>query len=142
MCWPRCPLASSPDSRSAPGSQRLASAGPGPAGREASPVSSFPGSPKLLRGGLVQLDPGTSAIIDVIVFQYNPDTVTRTLQPRAMTGEPGDRLEVLRLTGPPHETIKLDAELDAADQLESRPIRATRRSSRTACCPPWPRSRR
>jgi len=87
--------------------------------------SSFPGSPKLLRGGLVQLDPSTKAIIDVIVFQYNPDTVTRTLQPRAMTGEPGDRLEVLRLTGPPHETIKLEAELDAADQLEcpnERPV--------------------
>ena len=67
----------------------------------------------------MQLDPNTSAIVDVIVFQYNPDTVTRTLQPRAMTGEPGDRLEVLRLTGPPHETIKLDAELDAADQLEN-----------------------
>jgi hypothetical protein len=80
-------------------------------------VSSFPGSPRLLRGGLVQLDPTSSAIVDVIVFQYNPDTVTRTLQPRAMTGEPGDRLEVLRLTGPPHETIKLEAELDAADQL-------------------------
>jgi hypothetical protein len=80
--------------------------------------NSFPGSPKVLRGGLVQLDPATKAIVDVIVFQYNPDTVTRTLQPRAMTGEPGDRLEVLRLTGPPHETIKLEAELDAADQLE------------------------
>jgi hypothetical protein len=81
-------------------------------------VSSFPGSPKLLRGGLVQLDPATKAIVDVIAFQYNPDTVTRTLQPRAMTGEPGDRLEVLRLTGAPHETIKLEAEFDAADQLE------------------------
>jgi hypothetical protein len=79
---------------------------------------SFPGSPKMLRGGLVQLDPVTRTIIDVIVFQYNPDTVTRTLQPRGMTAEPGDRLEVLRLTGPPHETIKIEAEIDAADQLE------------------------
>jgi hypothetical protein len=35
-----------------------------------------------------------------------------------MTGEPGDRQETLRLTGPPHETIKLDAEFDAADRLE------------------------
>jgi hypothetical protein len=79
---------------------------------------SFPGSPKMLRGGLVQLDPVTSSIVDVIVFQYNPDTVTRTLQPRGMTAEPGDRLEVLRLTGPPHETIKMEAEIDAVDQLE------------------------
>lgn len=80
-------------------------------------MTTFPGSPKLVRGGLVQLSPVTVAVQGVVVFQYNPDTVTRTLQPRSMTGEPGDRLEVLRLTGPPHETIKLDAELDAADQL-------------------------
>jgi hypothetical protein len=82
-------------------------------------MTTFPGSPRLVRGGLVQLDPVTSTIVGVIVFQYNPDTVTRTLQPRAMAGEPGDRLEVLRLTGPPKETIKLDAELDATDQLQS-----------------------
>ena len=81
-------------------------------------TSGFPGSPKLLRGGLVQLNPTSRAIVDVVVFQYNPDTVTRTLQPRGMAAEPGDRLEVLRLTGPPHETIKLEAEIDAADQLE------------------------
>jgi hypothetical protein len=72
----------------------------------------------MLRGGLVQLDPTTRAIVSVVIFQYNPDTLTRTIQPRAIGGEPGDRLEVLRLTGPPHETIKLDAELDATDQLE------------------------
>lgn len=65
----------------------------------------------------MQLDPTSSSIVDVIVFQYNPDTVTRTLQPRSMTGEPGDRLEVLRLTGPPHETIKLEAEFDAVEHL-------------------------
>ena len=79
----------------------------------------FPRAPRMLRGGLVTLDPLTSAITDVILFQYNPDTVTRTLKPRSMAAEPGDRLEVLRLTGPPHETFKLEAELDATEQLES-----------------------
>lgn len=79
----------------------------------------FPRAPRTLRGGLVTLDPLTRAITGVIAFQYNPDTVTRTLKPRAMAAEPGDRLEVLRLAGPPHETIRLEAELDAAEQLES-----------------------
>jgi hypothetical protein len=37
---------------------------------------------------------------------------------RTITGEPGDRLETTRLTGPPHETIKFDAEFDATDHLE------------------------
>src|SRR4029077_5646796 len=81
-------------------------------------VTGFPGTPKTLRGGLVRIDPNAHSLLDVVVFQYNPDTLTRTLQPRAIGGEPGDRLEGLRLTRPPHETIKFDAEIDAADQLE------------------------
>lgn len=81
-------------------------------------TSGFPDNPKTLRGGLVRIDPNTHTLLDVVVFQFNPDTLTRTLQPRAIGGEPGDRLEVLRFTGPPHETIKFDAEIDAADQLE------------------------
>jgi hypothetical protein len=68
--------------------------------------------PKLLRGGLVQLD---QTVVNVVAFQYNPDTLTRTLTPRSIGGEPGDRLEVLRLTGPPKETIKLEAEFDHDD---------------------------
>jgi hypothetical protein len=81
-------------------------------------MNGFPGSPHMLHGGLVQLDPLLRSVLAVIGFQYNPDSVTRTLQPRAAAAEPGDRLEVLRLTGPPHETIKLDAELDATERLE------------------------
>jgi hypothetical protein len=78
----------------------------------------FPGSPALMRAGLVSIDASTASVLNVVTFQYNPDTVTRTLKPRGVGGEPGDRLEVLRLTGPPHESIKLEGELDAADQLE------------------------
>jgi hypothetical protein len=78
----------------------------------------YPRAPRMLRGGFVRLDPTMRSIVDVVVFQYNPDTLTRTIQPRAIGGEPGDRLEVLRLTGPPHETLKFDAEIDATDQLE------------------------
>jgi hypothetical protein len=80
-------------------------------------VSGFPGSPKLLRGGLVALDPDRGVVLRTIALQYNPDTLTRTLQVQGV-GAQGDRLEALRLKGPPVETIKLDAELDAADQLE------------------------
>jgi hypothetical protein len=74
-----------------------------------------PWRPKMLRGGLVQLDQTPPTVVNVITFQYNPDTLTRTLTPRAIGGEPGDRLEVLRLTGPPKETIKLEAEFDLDD---------------------------
>ncbi len=64
------------------------------------------------------MEPRSGRLLRVIVLQYNPDTVTRTLQPQAIGQEPGDRLEALRLKGPPHELIKLDAEFDATEQLE------------------------
>jgi hypothetical protein len=74
-------------------------------------------SPHLIKGGLVLIDPSTSSVLRVITLQYNPETLTRTLQVRAVGGEGGDRLEAMRLKGPPIETIKLDAEIDATDQL-------------------------
>ena len=80
-------------------------------------MTTFPGSPRLIKGGLVTIDPNTSVIQRVIVLQYNPDTLTRTLQPQG-TGADGARAEALRLKGPPVETIKLDAEIDATDQME------------------------
>jgi hypothetical protein len=81
-------------------------------------MTSFPGSPRLLKGGIVLIDPNTSAVQRIIVMQYNPDTLSRTLQVQGVGAEGGDRSEALRLKGPPVETIKLDAEIDATDQLE------------------------
>ena len=81
-------------------------------------MSSFPGSPKLLKGGLVLVDPVSGALQRVISLQYNPDTLTRTLAPQVVAGDAADRSEALRLKAPPIETIKLDAEIDATDQLE------------------------
>ena len=87
-------------------------------------MSSFPGSPRLVKGGIVLVDPDSGAVQKIIVLQYNPDTLTRTLQPQAVK-EGGDRSEALRLTGPPIETIKLDAEIDATDQLQAADTQAT-----------------
>jgi len=81
-------------------------------------MSAFPGSPRLLRAGIVQADPQTLVVQSTIALQYNPDSLSRTLQVRGVTAEGGDRLDALRLTGPPAENIKLDAEIDATDQLE------------------------
>jgi hypothetical protein len=83
-------------------------------------MSMSPQSPRILKGGLVLLDPVSFAITPggVIVMQYNPDTVTRTLKVKGVE-EGGDRSEALRLTGPAVETIKLEVEIDATDQLEN-----------------------
>jgi hypothetical protein len=82
-------------------------------------MSSFPGSPQLVKGGIVLLDPDSGQAIQTIALQYNPDTLSRTLQAKGIGPEPGDRLEALRLVAPPLESIKLEAEIDATDQMEA-----------------------
>jgi hypothetical protein len=78
-----------------------------------------PLSPRLLKGGIVTMDPDTSVVQGVISLQYNPETVTRSLQIQAVGGtQEGSTVDVLRLRGPAIETIKVDVELDATDQLE------------------------
>lgn len=79
-------------------------------------MASSPHSPRMLRGALVGVDT-FSLLTNTTIFQYNPDTLTRTLQARG--GEGGAGAEVLRLRGAPIETIKLDVEIDATDRLET-----------------------
>jgi hypothetical protein len=81
-------------------------------------MSSFPNSPRLIKGGIVLVDPTSGVVLRVIALQYNPDTLSRTLAVQGTAAEGGDRLEAMRLKGPPIETIKLEAEIDATDQLE------------------------
>ncbi len=82
-------------------------------------MSTSPISPRLIKGGIVTLDPDTSVVESVIALQYNPDSLSRSLQIQALQGgSDGTRVDVLRLRGPAIETIKVEAELDATDQLE------------------------
>jgi hypothetical protein len=67
-------------------------------------MTTFSGSPRLLKGAIVGIDL-FNPLASVIVFQYNPDMLTRTLQAQT-AGEGGDRAEALRLKGAPVETIK------------------------------------
>jgi hypothetical protein len=86
-------------------------------------MSSFPGSPKLMKGAIIGLDP-FNPLASVIIFQYNPDTLTRTIAAQTTQGGGGQEQsvpsqgEAMRLTGPPKETIALQVEIDATDQLE------------------------
>ncbi len=76
-------------------------------------MTTFPGSPRLLKGALVSFDlPNPQPA--VIVFQYNPDSLARSLE--AQTGSEGS--DTLRIKGAPVETIKLEVELDATDLIE------------------------
>ncbi len=80
-------------------------------------MTTFPNSPRVLKAGLVLVDPDSGNMVRMIVLQYNPDSLSRTLQVQAV-GEGGDRSQALRIKAPPVESFKLDAEIDATDQLE------------------------
>jgi len=80
-------------------------------------MGSFPGSPRTLRGAIVAVDL-TSPLSRVVMFQYNPDTMTRTLGPRgAPTESQVGPADAHRVWGAPVEKISMKIEVDAADQL-------------------------
>lgn len=83
-------------------------------------MPSFPGSPRLFKGAIVLLDSVSFSTKGMVKLQYNPETLKRTLQVQRSGTDGGDRLEALRLTAAPIETIQLEAEIDATDQLEAK----------------------
>jgi hypothetical protein len=88
-------------------------------------MSTFPNSPRLLKGALIGVD-FFNPLASVIVFQYNPEKLTRTLTARTPSGQgQASQGDAFRLSGPPEESIKLDIELDATDQLETADASAT-----------------
>ena len=80
-------------------------------------MTGFPRSPRLTRAGLVLIDPEGGQVMRIITLQYAAETLQRSFEIQALADEP-DRSQPLRLTGPAVETVTLEAELDATDQLE------------------------
>ena len=81
-------------------------------------MTGFPQSPKLTRAGLVLIDPDGGQVLRIITLQYASETLQRSLEVQAIT-DGADRSQPLRLAAPATETITLEAELDATDQLET-----------------------
>jgi len=75
-------------------------------------------SPRLIKGGLVQVDVKSGRTLRTIALQYNPDSLSRTMQVQAAGESGGDKSQALRLKGAAAETIKVEAEIDATDRLE------------------------
>ena len=89
-------------------------------------MGSFPGSPATFRGAIVAVDP-LSPMSRIVVFQYNPEKVTRSLAPRSAPHDQGvGAADAHRIWGAPTETITMTVEVDATDQLETGdPVAAT-----------------
>jgi hypothetical protein len=90
-------------------------------------MADFPGRPRLLKGALVVFETPIPVPTNLIVFQYNPETMTRKISqpaggsqaggggsanPCSMAGDTRNNLLL------PTESYQLSVELDAADQLE------------------------
>jgi hypothetical protein len=73
-------------------------------------------APPVFKGALATVS-ATNPLGSVVVFQYNPATLTRTLAARMSGGE--GPTSTPRFAGPPEETVKLSVEIDATDQLEA-----------------------
>jgi hypothetical protein len=89
-------------------------------------MGSFPGSPRTLGGAILAVDP-SNPLARIVIFQYNPDSVTRTLRPREASAQTAiGAADAHRIWGAPVETIGMTVEIDAADQLASGdPLAAT-----------------
>lgn len=83
--------------------------------------SDYPRSPKLLKGAFVKLsEKFLGPIPNIIVFQYNPETMSRDLTPSSASVKEGERWGAKIINEPfdPAEKFDLTLELDATDALE------------------------
>src|SRR5262245_15763357 len=87
------------------------------------PIISYTGTPRLQKGAVVQLIELANGSVqqNIVVFQYNPATVKRGLKPwnplevdQNQRGLPAPNAQPFD----PEESISIDVELDASDQLE------------------------
>jgi hypothetical protein len=82
-------------------------------------MTTFPNSPHLIKGAIIQLDPDTSQVKRVVALQINPETLNRSFQIQGIEGGGGgDRSQALRLKGSPVESYSLEATIDGTDLLE------------------------
>lgn len=77
-------------------------------------MTSFPGSPRLLRHAIVGIDM-FNPLVSVIVFRYNARGPTHSPQAQLAGGEGGASSEAMRLKDALLETVNLDVEIDSSD---------------------------
>jgi len=79
-------------------------------------MTTFPNSPKIVKGGIILVDAKSGATLNMISMQYNPESLIRKYTPQGF-GD-GSQGTALRFKGPAEETLTIEADIDAADQLE------------------------
>ena len=78
-----------------------------------------PGSERLVKAGFVVMNSTTGAVVKVIVFQYNPETLVRRLTAGSVGTTGGSSVPGnAGVTQTPQETVNFTISLDATDLLE------------------------
>lgn len=80
-------------------------------------MSSSPLSSRASQGALVCLDPVSLAVSRIITFLYNPETLSRKLEPPGAVLDSKDPIPAI-LPAAPRQVIRFTLQLDATDQLE------------------------
>jgi hypothetical protein len=84
-------------------------------------MTTSPDSPRLIKGAIVGIDL-FNPLSSVVIFQYNPHTIQRTLKPRTLASsspnEGGPCTGAQQVNGAPVETITMEVTIDATDPLE------------------------
>lgn len=78
-------------------------------------MSTWPPPANLPKGAIVAVS-GSGAKRS-IAFQYNPETLRRTIEPNTVGGRPGSRSRAVRFAGAPTETITIDCRFSAIDAI-------------------------
>jgi len=78
-------------------------------------MTTFPNSPKIIKSGIVLIDAKSGATLNMITMQYNPESLSRSYEPQGFGEGQG---EALRFKGPAIETLTIEVDIDAVDQLE------------------------
>jgi hypothetical protein len=88
-------------------------------------MTGSPIAPRLVKGGIVTMDPDTSVVKSVIALQYNADSLSRTLQIQAVAGgQDGVPVDTLRPRGPA-VVLKSRLLLRGLRRVSDRPVRRT-----------------
>lgn len=81
-------------------------------------TAAAPPGPRMVQGSITIMDPGTAQVLQVFSFQYNPDSLQRSVTAQQSSGQGQARDDALRLNGPAAETVRVEIEMDASDWLE------------------------
>jgi hypothetical protein len=79
-------------------------------------MSTPPQQPAPLQSGAI-VAVATDGSKRSLAFQYNPETLQRTIEPNTVGGRPGSRSQAVRFAGAPTETITIDCRFSAIDAI-------------------------